>query len=88
MKGKTQEFNQFVGEWIRTYRIREEYTIDMMSEKLQEDSRSYADQEKGKLGFSGHTLSRFLVQLPEPEVLDFVRGLKEIVWWEEFKDVE
>ncbi|MCI8638629.1 MAG: hypothetical protein HFG41_05665 [Coprococcus sp.] len=88
MKGTNPEFNNFVGEWIRTYRSRQEYTIDMMSEKLLVDSRSYADQEKGKLGFSGHTLSRFLIQLPEPEVLNFVRGLKKIVWWEEFKDVE
>ena len=86
MKGTNPKFNHFVSEWIRTYRSKKAYTIDMMSEKLLEDSRSYADQEKGKLGFSGHTLSRFLVQLQDPEVLDFVRGLKEIVWWEEFKD--
>lgn len=87
MKETNKKFNQYVGAWIRNYQDKKKYTIDKMSEKLKEDSRSYSDQEKGRMGFSGKTISLLLILLSDYEVLEFVEGLKKDVWIEDDKNI-
>lgn len=86
MKGRNIELNQYVSTWLKRYRNKRFYSMEQMSERLQEDSRSYYDQEKGKIGFSGNTVCRILAYLSDAEVLDFIEGLRNIVWAEEFQD--
>lgn len=88
MKKRNTELNQYVSAWLENYRNKKAYSMEQMSERLLEDSRSYYDQEKGKIGFSGNTVCRMLAYLSDAEVLDFIEGLRKIVWMEEFQDEE
>lgn len=86
MKRTKETFNQYIRDWLENYRKEKAYSMEKMSEALMEDSRSYYDQKRGKIGFSGRTVCRMLIQLTDMEILEFVRGLRTSVWGEEFQD--
>lgn len=86
MKEQKKRFNQYVREWLEDYRKRKSYSMEKMSEKLLEDTRSYYDQKKGKIGFSGWTICRLLFCLTNSEIQEFVGGLRTFVWEDEFKE--
>lgn len=86
MEKAKEQFKEYVREWMENCRSEKDYSVDRMSEALLEESRSYSDQKSGKIGFSGITICRMLLQLSESERGEFIRGLQTNVWPEEFEE--
>lgn len=83
MRRTNREFNHYVGNMIGQYRGRMKYTMERMSETLNVSTRCYQEQEKGRMGFSGQTICRFLLSLKDDEILSFIHGLRKSVWKED-----
>lgn len=88
MKKKDEKLNRFIRERMYAFRFMNSYSQEQMAEKLDITPRCYLEQEKGRCGFSGQTICRFLFWLSDEELLSLTRGLKTNVWKEEAENVK
>lgn len=76
MRKEKQNLQDFLRKHIYAYRTKNNLSQERMSENLKVSTRSYVDQEHGKMGFSALSLVYFIFLLEEHEIIAFFKGLK------------
>lgn len=76
MRRGTPILENYLRGQIYAYRIGNKLSQERMSESLKISTRSYADQEHGKMGFSALSLAYFLLLLKDHEVLELLKDLR------------
>ncbi|HIX72472.1 MAG: helix-turn-helix transcriptional regulator [Clostridiales bacterium] len=85
MKNSDKNLNHLISKKLYEYRMENSYSQELMAEKLNISPRSYWEQEKGKSGFSGKTICRFLCILPPEEVIKLIHVLRTEVWKDDYE---
>lgn len=76
MRKEQQLLKSFLRKQIYAYRINNHHSQERMSENLGISTRSYVDQEHGKMGFSALSLMYFILLLDEQEIIKFLKDFK------------